>query len=116
MRIEIGAGYSQSWDARMQAIIDNQMLPAFRKRDYATGLLDGSAHVIKELTGAFPDGYLTRVPDSKFMLILKSMGIGMVLMAIFIFGKFRGGRASRSDGGPRFGGGRSSGGGASGRW
>ncbi len=39
MRIELGAGYGSANDATMQAIIDTELVPAFRKRDYAFGLL-----------------------------------------------------------------------------
>jgi uncharacterized protein len=116
MRIELGAGYAKSWDAKMQRVIDAEILPDFRSGSYATGIRDGVAHVIKDVTGAYPNGY-GEPKDSKFMLFVKSTLIGAVLMLIIIFGKVRARFSSHRDNDhPSFGGGHSSGGGASGRW
>ncbi|MCS6782555.1 MAG: TPM domain-containing protein [Gloeomargarita sp. SKYBB_i_bin120] len=41
VRIELGAGYGRAWDSRMQRIIDDQMLPAFRQGDLAGGTANG---------------------------------------------------------------------------
>lgn len=54
MRIEIGAGYSAAWDARMQRVIDVGFLPDFRKDQYQAGIENGVDETIFELTGAYP--------------------------------------------------------------
>ncbi len=57
MRIEIGAGYARSWDARMQRVIDDAFLPAFREDRYQQGIEAGVDETIFELTGAYPGEY-----------------------------------------------------------
>ncbi|MFC3615458.1 TPM domain-containing protein [Lutimaribacter marinistellae] len=54
MRIEIGAGYDQSWDARMQRVIDDGFLPHFRNEKYERGIETGVEETIHELTGRYP--------------------------------------------------------------
>lgn len=54
MRIEIGAGYDRSWDARMKRVIDTAFLPAFRADEYQRGIEQGVDETIRELTGAYP--------------------------------------------------------------
>jgi uncharacterized protein len=54
MRIELGAGYDASYDARMQRIIDSQMLPAFREDNYSGGIVQGSRALVAELMGQPP--------------------------------------------------------------
>jgi uncharacterized protein len=55
MRIELGAGFSRSWDARMQRVIDTGFLPHFRNDAYQTGIETGVDATIFELTGALPE-------------------------------------------------------------
>lgn len=57
MRIEIGAGYAPSWDARMQRVIDDAFLPAFREDRYQEGILAGADETIFEITGSYPGEY-----------------------------------------------------------
>lgn len=57
MRIEIGAGYDASWDARMQRVIDEGFLPDFRNDAYQTGIETGVGETIYELTGRYPGTY-----------------------------------------------------------
>ncbi|MDF1717537.1 MAG: TPM domain-containing protein [Antarcticimicrobium sp.] len=54
MRIEIGAGYDPSWDARMQRVIDAGFLPDFRNDAYQAGIETGVRETIFELTGHYP--------------------------------------------------------------
>ncbi len=54
MRIEIGAGYDRSWNARMQRVIDTGFLPSFRADQYQEGIERGVDETIRELTGAYP--------------------------------------------------------------
>jgi len=57
MRIEIGAGYDRSWDARMQRVIDDAFLPDFRNDAYQDGIETGVRETIFELTGHYPGTY-----------------------------------------------------------
>jgi uncharacterized protein len=50
VRIELGKGYSRPYDRRMQAIIDDYMLPRFRAEDYSGGLDRGSQALATQLT------------------------------------------------------------------
>lgn len=64
MRIELGEGYPGSMDARMQRIIDGDILPEFRKGDFGRGIEDGVGAVIDVLdTGSGPFGLLDQVQD-----------------------------------------------------
>ena len=54
VRIELGAGYDSSYDARMQAVIDDHMLPHFREGHYSRGLYRGSRALVADLTGDGP--------------------------------------------------------------
>ena len=54
VRIEVGAGYESTLNAAMQEVIDEHMLPAFRRDDYSRGIYDGARAVIHELTGQWP--------------------------------------------------------------
>lgn len=56
MRIELGAGYAASWDARMQRVIDTAFLPRFREEAYQAGIVTGVEETIFELTGHPPGG------------------------------------------------------------
>jgi uncharacterized protein len=49
VRIEVGAGYGDSLNADMQTIIDEQMIPAFRREDYSQGIYDGARAVSRRL-------------------------------------------------------------------
>ncbi len=57
MRIEIGAGYSSAWDARMQRVIDEAFLPAFRLDEYQRGIEEGVEETIYEVAGVRPGGF-----------------------------------------------------------
>lgn len=54
VRIEVGAGYESTLNAAMQKVIDEYMLPAFRRADYSQGIYDGVRAVVSELTGQRP--------------------------------------------------------------
>lgn len=54
MRIEIGAGYDTSWNARMQRVIDTGFLPYFRRDEYQRGIEAGVDETVRELTGSYP--------------------------------------------------------------
>src|SRR5512139_995640 len=49
VRIEVGAGYGDTLNADMQAIIDEQMIPAFRDENYSQGIYDGARAISHRL-------------------------------------------------------------------
>ncbi len=57
LRIEVGSGYGVSKNAPMQRIIDEEIVPSFKRDDYVTGIEDGVDAVIFDLTGSFPGEY-----------------------------------------------------------
>lgn len=57
MRIELGSGYASSHDARMQRVIDNAFLPAFRSDDYQGGIERGVDETVQEIAGVYPGDY-----------------------------------------------------------
>lgn len=54
VRIEVGVGYGDSLDADMQAVIDEQIIPAFRRDDYSGGIVAGAQGIVLVLTGDSP--------------------------------------------------------------
>ncbi len=54
VRIELGRGYSRAYDARMQTVIDEYMLPRFRESEHSAGLYNGTQAMIRQLTGPPP--------------------------------------------------------------
>lgn len=57
LRIEVGAGYGRDLDRPMKRIIDNDIVPYFRRDDYSGGIFKGVEQVIVEVTGTYPDEY-----------------------------------------------------------
>jgi uncharacterized protein len=51
VRVELGTGYGREYDGRMQTIIDEVMLPHFRREEYGRGINEGSQAIIATLTG-----------------------------------------------------------------
>ncbi|MGL4238030.1 TPM domain-containing protein [Tabrizicola sp.] len=62
-RIELGSGFSSAYDARAQAVIDKAMLPDFRERLFAQGILDGVKGVRDEVVQPFVDGKVFGIVD-----------------------------------------------------
>lgn len=56
VRIELGAGYARSEDKRMKGVIDEYILPFFKKDNYEAGIEKGVRGLIFTLTGAWPSG------------------------------------------------------------
>ena len=141
VRIELGAYYGHQRDADAQRIIDNEILPAFRHGDYATGIRDGTKAIISEFAGmriGFP-WYIVWIFGGGIALVLigislvnngkKGWGyvviglaIVIVLFALYLFVQFAKQLPESSSSGwsaggiGGFGGGFSGGGGASGGW
>ncbi|MDD9817493.1 MAG: TPM domain-containing protein [Gammaproteobacteria bacterium] len=140
VRIELGKGYGRAYDSAMKRVIDDIMVPRFKKGDYGRGILEGGRGVIdgtsRSVAGAVQED-LARKQRQNTMWLL---GILAVLVACFFAGiscmrsgkkgwgyaffaaagalllflLFLMSRMARGGGG--FGGGSSGGGGASGGW
>jgi len=126
VRIEVGYGLEgELTDAVSRAIIEQNILPAFKQGNYEQGIINGTAAILKVLgwKGDAPGVIITQ--ESQEDLSPLSLLILIILFVIFRFGRsgFFGGRhgrgvwGSRSRGGGFSGrGGSFGGGGASGRW
>ncbi len=62
VRIEVGTGYGNSLNADMQAIINEQMIPAFRREDYSQGIYDGARAVSRKLTARSDQSAAIEIP------------------------------------------------------
>jgi uncharacterized protein len=49
-RIELGSGYGGSYNEQMQSVINQQMLPHFRKENYSLGVMEGTDSVVQILS------------------------------------------------------------------
>ncbi len=49
MRIELGSGYGEEWNAVAQTVIDDAFLRAFREDDYQGGIVAGTSEVIRRI-------------------------------------------------------------------
>ncbi|MDP4009275.1 MAG: TPM domain-containing protein [bacterium] len=129
VRVELGEGYSSRYNSLMAAIIEEEMLPWFQESAYSRGIYEGSRAIIEEITKPVPWyvyyqlhillGILSVISGLVGISLLRSgkKGWGWAFLALagtllfvvlkkLLFGMLRSG----------FGGGRSSGGGATGRW
>lgn len=57
LRIEVGSGYGSTKNAPMKDIIDDVIVPRFKRDDYAGGIEAGVDAVIFDLTGSYPGEY-----------------------------------------------------------
>ena len=126
VRIEAGYGLEgELTDAISRAIIDQNILPAFKQGNYEQGIVNGTAAILKVLgwNGATP-GAMIAAPGGKQELSPLSLLIFIILFFVFRFGRhgiFTGRRGhgvwgASSRGGFSGRGGSFGGGGASGRW
>jgi uncharacterized protein len=128
VRIEVGYGLEGSLtDAQSKLIIENTMLPFFRKGDYDLGVLAGTVQVLQVLGGK-PTG-VESIPQPErqsgghggipifLIVIILWVVFGRFFWPLFflggIFGGGRGGGFGGGFGGGSFGGGGFSGGGGS---
>lgn len=86
MRIELGAGYARSWDARMQRVIDDAFLPRFREEAYQQGIEAGVDETVYAITGAYPGEYDSGTLRRGWSLILRRLvdlgGWALALLAV----------------------------------
>ncbi len=50
VRIELGSGYGESYNEQMQSVINQQMLPNFRRENYSLGVMEGTDSVVQILS------------------------------------------------------------------
>ncbi len=54
VRVELGEGYADAQDNDAQDILEENILPAFRRGDFQTGIVNGTHALINEFTGVLP--------------------------------------------------------------
>lgn len=129
VRIELGEGYSPQYGILMEEVVEKDMLPYFRDGEYSRGIYEGSKAVVENVTRQVPwyDFYKFHILLSALSIVFGAVGISLLrsgkkgwgwvflamatgivffLLKLFVMGKWRKG----------FKGGKSSGGGASGKW
>lgn len=105
IRIEVGYGLEgRLTDAQSSVIINSIIAPAFQQGDFARGIIDGTAAIVRVLGGdplqtagmqpAMPMG--AQEPGG-----LGILGFFLMLVAIFVIGGGRGGRGGRGRGAGR---------------
>jgi uncharacterized protein len=52
VRIEVGSGYGDRYNATMQGVIDQNILPRFRRDDYSQGIVDGARGIAAVLSAS----------------------------------------------------------------
>lgn len=77
MRIELGDGFSWSYDARAQGVIDQTILPRFREGQMAEGILQGVAAIREEIALPFAEGRWVGLADSAPLVL-----IGLIVVAV----------------------------------
>lgn len=55
IRLEVGAGYDATMNDKMRVVLDESILPYFRRTDYNSGLLNGTRAVVHAVTGEWPE-------------------------------------------------------------
>ncbi len=86
VRLEVGSGYDSSYNKRAQGVIDEFILPSFKKDDYQTGIEKGVRGTIFMLTNAWPTGaaptFLEQVGDKVAQVdpIAWLIGIGVLVL------------------------------------
>jgi uncharacterized protein len=130
-RIELGGGYPKEMDRRMEQVMQGDIIPAFKNGQYSTGLRAGAHGIVGAVTIQVTWFEKHKWPAILGILALLQILVGLVLKAfnnpwwsgVMIFGVifliiavlwlyFTSGSQSTSG----FGGGFSSGGGATGSW
>lgn len=131
VRIEMGSGFGQRYNAAMKQVIDTKMVPYFKTGNYSRGIFEGARGVVEAVTVkvSWFDYYKWHLLITLLVVACIAWGIslirsgrtgwGWVLIAaagaliVFLISLFMRGGSSDGNG---FGGGSSSGDGASGDW
>ncbi|MDH5529040.1 MAG: TPM domain-containing protein [Paracoccaceae bacterium] len=62
LRVEVGSGYGSSQNAAAKEIIDDVIVPYFKRDDYAGGIRQGVSEMIRSITGRWPGEYDASLP------------------------------------------------------
>ncbi|HUT37059.1 MAG TPA: TPM domain-containing protein [Planctomycetota bacterium] len=142
VRIELGAGYGRARDADAARIVNDVIVPSFKRDDYAGGITEGARAILREFAGVRISwnwtliGLLVAIPVVGLIAysLFRSgkrgwgwMAVGLLIMLVLaaitlIISILRHASRGRSSGwssggfGGGFGGGFSGGGGATGSW
>ncbi|HDQ25787.1 MAG TPA: TPM domain-containing protein [bacterium] len=129
LRIELGAGYDDVYNAVMAKVIERDIIPHFKRGDMSRGVYEGTRGVISSITRevSFFEFYWLHIIVSVLIVVCVLAGLNMIkngkkgwgfvffaaagLLLIFLLKLLASGKSRRG-----FGGGGSFGGGASGRW
>ena len=95
-RIELGADWGHGWDAHAKTIMDDEIVPRFKKGDYPGGIVAGAEAMLemaKKGPHSQPPGdFLNRVGsrynshsllDGRFFMICMGVGVLLVLLGVF---------------------------------
>lgn len=86
MRIELGSGFSWSYDSRAQTVIDDTMLPRFRDGRMAEGILEGVAGIKGMIALPFAEGRWVGLTDSWPLMLI---GAAVLWVVRWIYRKAR---------------------------
>lgn len=123
VRIEVGYGLEGDLpDAISKTIIEQEILPAFRRSDFPGGITAGVNAILAAIEGSYEPRRRSAAPQRGFRPLAMFILIVVVFLVIYLNNKYGGsgyrgalgGSNSRSGGFGGFGGGGSSGGGFSG--
>ena len=78
MRIELGSGFSWSYDSRAQTVIDDTMLPRFRDGRMAEGILDGVVDIKGMIALPFAEGRWVGLTDSWPLMLIGAVVLWVV--------------------------------------
>ncbi len=130
VRIEVGYGLEGDLpDALTKAIIEQDILPAFRNNDYPGGIMTGVDSILAAISGSYEPQAKSSKKSNKFVLLIFFVFLLITILKFFLRDKlpidvYVGGRrisggsssGSGSSGGFSGGGGSFGGGGSSGSW
>lgn len=88
VRIQLGDGYDISYNNRVQTVIDNQILPAFREDQYTQGIQKGVQGLIQVVsTASSPlDILFSRVNPA---LLLGGVGVALAFILYGVISRFQ---------------------------
>jgi uncharacterized protein len=78
MRIELGSGFSWSYDSRAQTVIDDTILPRFRDGRMAEGVLAGVAGIKDMIALPFAEGRWVGLTDSWPLMLIGAVVLWVV--------------------------------------
>lgn len=85
VRIQLGSAYGRDWNSRMQAVIDNYMLPDFRRGQLAQGIINGVGALLNTLQTDGLTNAASGVPAIDLSSFLKSFSVPLLLLFIGTF-------------------------------